>query len=340
MNNSPSKPALISILMPVKNAEPYLHECLDSILNQTYQDWELIAINDHSSDASAAILEQYSQKDSRICWMENNGQGIIDALQTAYQQCSGSYITRMDADDMMSPDKLTKMQAQLEDYGHGHLALGQVQYFSDSELGNGYKRYASWLNQLITTGENWKDLYRECVIPSPCWLVHRYDFDKAGAFDSDRWPEDYDLCFRFYMAGLKCIPSDSILHHWRDYSERTSRNDPHYADNRFLELKCEYFFRMHPRKDQTLVLLGAGKKGKAIAKLINERNIPFRWISNNENKVGKDIYGNKIESQKDFGQINNPCIILAISNPEEQEEIKAQLLHYGLVQGMHFHFFF
>ena len=156
----------------------------------------------------------------------------------------------MDADDIMSVDKLKVMQAQLEDYSYGHVALGQVKYFSENELGEGYKKYAYWLNGLTATGENWKDLFTECVIPSPCWMVYRVDLKRAGAFDSELWPEDYDLCFRFYMAGLKCIPSDKTLHHWRDYSDRTSRNDPHYADNRFFELKLLYFLKMYPRRDQ------------------------------------------------------------------------------------------
>lgn len=325
--------------MPVKNAGVYLEACLDSIINQEYQDWELIAINDHSKDNSADILSDYDARDNRVTWQDNSGHGIIEALRLAHSLSSGNYITRMDADDLMTADKLKVMQAQLEDYSHGHLALGQVKYFSENSLGDGYKKYANWLNKLISKGENWKDLYKECVIPSPCWMVHRVDLKRAGAFEPELWPEDYDLCFRFYMAGLKCIPSDKILHHWRDYSERTSRNDPHYADNRFLNLKCEYFFRMHPRKDQNLVLWGAGKKGKSIADKMIEKQQDFIWLSNNENKIGKEIYGIIIQHQDDIEYINNPCILIAVSNPTEQKELEEKLLALKLVKGINYHFF-
>lgn len=325
--------------MPVKNAAPFLHDCLQSILAQDYTNWELIAVNDHSTDISEKILSEYAAKDSRIAYHNNKGKGIIEALRLAFENAEGEFMTRMDADDLMTPNKLSKMSSQLKDYGHGHLALGQVKYFSENELGDGYKKYAAWLNGLIKTGDNWKDLFKECVIPSPCWMVHRYDLKKAGAFDSNLWPEDYDLCFRFYLSGLKCIPSDQVLHHWRDYSTRTSRNDPHYADNRFLDLKCEYFFRFHPRKDQELVLWGAGKKGKEIAKKIIDQKLDFTWLSNNENKIARDIYGIIVQDQKQISGIKNPCIIIAIANPKEQEEVEKKLMAMKLIKGMHYHFF-
>lgn len=339
MNNQNKDKDLISILMPVKNAAPYLEECLNSILAQEYENWELIAVNDHSSDGSENILDAYAKKDKRITRHNNRGKGIIEALRLAYQLSTGDFITRMDADDIMTTDKLKVMQAQLADYSYGHVALGQVKYFSENELGEGYKKYANWLNGLCATGENWKDLFKECVIPSPCWMVHRVDLKRAGAFDSELWPEDYDLCFRFYMAGLKCIPTDKILHHWRDYSDRTSRNDPHYADNRFFELKLLYFLKMYPRRDQNLVLLGAGKKGKAIAEKLNQEKMNFTWLSNNKKKIGKEIYGHIIQSQEQLTAMKSPVFMIAISNPKEQNEIEKQILEMGLVRGMHYHFF-
>lgn len=330
---------LISIMMPVKNAGLYLVECLDSIINQEYKHWELIAINDHSTDDSENILETYANKDVRISFKKNSGSGIIDALRLAYSLSSGNFITRMDADDIMTSNKLRIMQTQLADYQQGHIALGQVKYFSENELGDGYKKYAAWLNSLIVSGENWKDIFRECVIPSPCWMVYRTDFNKAGAFDNDLWPEDYDLCFRFYMAGLKCIPTEDILHHWRDYGDRTSRNDPHYADNRFFELKLHYFLKMYPRSDQNLVLMGAGKKGKQIAKKLVDEKLDFNWLSNNEKKIGKEIYGLQLQSEKELLAIKNPIIIIAISNPSEQKLLEELLLNQGLIKGHNYHFF-
>ena len=97
--------------MAVKDTEPYLVECLDSIINQTYSNWELIAVNDHSSDNSLNILQDYALKDARIKVIENDGEKLIAALQTGYKHVSGSLINRMDSDDKMPDYKLEIMVA-------------------------------------------------------------------------------------------------------------------------------------------------------------------------------------------------------------------------------------
>ncbi len=320
-----SKSASISVLMPVRNALPYLKKCLNSLLAQDCSDWELIAINDHSTDESAALLQAYAQKDPRIAVYENTGQGIIDALRLAYTHAKGSYITRMDADDWMPPNKLSHLRAQLLEAGLGHLATGLVHYFSEQPLGEGYQRYAAWLNALTRSGRNFEALYKECVIPSPCWMLHRNDLDACQAFLPNRYPEDYDLCFRFYEAGLVCLPCQTILHHWRDSSGRTSRHDPHYANNNFLSLKVAYFLRLHYDKMRPLVLWGAGKKGKAVARLLQAAGVDFHWVCNNPNKIGHNIYGQILRPTSFAEMLDRPQRLLLVAEPLAQAQIHTQL---------------
>ena len=123
----------VSIVMPVKNAMPFFKECLDSVLMQTYSNWELLVVNDGSTDDSLAILFEYEQKDNRIKVYSNNGVGIIDALRLAYANSSGELVTRMDADDIMSEDKLQIMSDNLLSAGKGNLAVGLVKYFAEGE---------------------------------------------------------------------------------------------------------------------------------------------------------------------------------------------------------------
>jgi len=137
-----SKQPLVSILMPAKNASLFLGECIDSIIAQSYKDWELIVVDDNSSDDTAQILADYSSRDNRIQCFSNAGSGIIAALQLAFSESYGSYITRMDADDKMSADKLALMTAALHKKGRGHVAVGLVKYFSADGVGEGYRRYA------------------------------------------------------------------------------------------------------------------------------------------------------------------------------------------------------
>ena len=138
--------------MPVKNAVPFLAECIDSIISQSFKDWELIAVDDGSTDGSFKILQTYEKSDDRITAYQNDGSGIIDALRLAYSHSQGEMITRMDADDLMTTDKLQVLQQNLQNHGVGHLAVGGVKYFSAETLGDGYLRYEKWLNELTAQG--------------------------------------------------------------------------------------------------------------------------------------------------------------------------------------------
>lgn len=295
--------------MPVKNAGTYLADCLNSIINQTENNWELIAVNDNSTDNSLSILNEFALKDERIEVFTNNGKGIIDALRLAYSKSMGNFISRMDADDLMAKNKLLLLKQKLLELGTGFVATGLVKYFPENELGDGYKKYEAWLNKLTSNQNNFTEIYKECVMPSPCWMLHRSDLEKCEAFEHNRYPEDYDLCFRFYKYKLKVAGVKEVLHYWRDYPTRTSRTDENYFDNRFLQLKLHYFLQLDYKLNKTLVLWGAGKKGKFIAKHLIKKNMPFKWITNNPKKIGKEIYGITIENQNNVSSKKTQVII-------------------------------
>ena len=164
---------LISIIIPFKNTESYLADCLNSIVKQSCSNWELLIVDDGSTDTSYEVVKHYTYNESRIHLFKNEGRGIIEALRTAYKHTKGTFVTRMDSDDVMASNKLEQMQQSLLTYGKGHLALGQVRYFSEEGVGNGYKRYETWLNGLTSNGTNFNEIYKECVIPSPCWMVYK-----------------------------------------------------------------------------------------------------------------------------------------------------------------------
>ncbi|WP_425237284.1 glycosyltransferase [Ulvibacterium sp.] len=330
---------LVSILIPFKDTARFLPECLDSILNQEYAHWEVLAINDHSTDDSWEVVNTFVEEDSRINVFENEGEGIIDALRTAYTESQGLLITRMDSDDVMGPNKLQVLVQSLLKKGKGHLAVGQVRYFSDRGISNGYERYEQWLNGLTLNGSNYSEIYKECVVPSPCWMVYREDLDACGAFDANRYPEDYDLTFRFYEKGLGCIPCDQILHYWRDYDTRTSRTSEHYAQNYFLEIKLHYFLKLEYDTERPLTIWGAGNKGKEIAKGLLKRNIAFFWLCDNPNKIGKSIYGKEMLHYTTLQGLKNPQSIVTVANEKAQKMIRDYFLELGQKSGKDYFFF-
>lgn len=324
------KKPLISIILPAKNAENFLRETLDSIHNQSYDLWECICVNDNSTDQTAQVLKEYAVKDARFTALDNSGKGVISALQRGYKQSKGELITRMDADDLMPEYKLSVLSNVLLERGKGHVATGKIKYFN--ALGDGFLNYERWLNGLVEDENHWAHIYKECVIASPNWMLFREDFDELRAFDSQIYPEDYELVFRMYAAGLKVAGVNQVTLLWRDHALRASRTSELYADNRFLALKLDYWKSQDYIKGDTAVLIGAGKKGKAVARELQRLEIPFKWLTNNPKKIGHDIYGVILKSLESC-EFSSGGILLAVSSPPELEELEEELIHNSHVLG-------
>ena len=329
----------ISIVMPVKNEALYLRECLDSIVSQSFKDWELWICDDHSNDNTLEIIVEYCDKYPSINYLINKEHGIIPALNLAYSKCTGKYITRMDGDDIMPPKKLETLFSLLQKKGRGYVATGKVKYFPEEDIADGFYTYQNWLNSLCINQNHWDEVYKECVIPSPCWLAHRQDFDSCGGFKDSVYPEDYDLVFRMYTKGLKVIASQDILHLWRDHALRTSRNSEHYQTQTFFELKLKYFLSTESIQGKNLVIWGAGKKGKVLAGHLNTLDKKFHWVCNNKNKIGHEILGIVMQDYLEIEQIKNPVVLITVSGHEDRSEIVNFLEKIGLKPNKSFFMF-
>ena len=317
---------LVSIIMAAKDTEPYIRECLDSICHQTYANWELICVNDHSQDQTLQIMREYAAQDVRIKVIDATNHKLIPCLKEGYKEATGDLINRMDSDDRMPLEKLSLLVDKWLQYGKGYIIAGGTQHFVDEgEVGGGFRRYEEWLNEVARTSTHWQQIYRECVIPSHCWMLHRDDFEKAGGFEPEVYPEDYDLCFRFYREGLTVIGIDKILHFWRDRSNRISRTWAEYKDNRYFEMKLRYFYALDRNVKKPLVVWGAGRNGKDLVKLILEKESTIHWVCDNPQKIGKDIYGIRMESFEHITTLTNPQILVVVSMPDESRKIREQL---------------
>lgn len=253
---------------------------------------------------------------------------------------TGQLITRMDADDYPAPNKLERLRNLLLRHGPGHLATGMVEYFSDEfELGEGYLRYNNWINRVSLENRHWPEIYRECTIPSPCWMTWREDFLRAGAHDRDVNPEDYDLAFRFYRERLRVVVVPEVLHYWRDHVKRSSRNLESHANQEYFRIKIPWFLEIDRDVNRPLVVWGAGRKGKEIARMLISENAAFRWICETPSKWGHLVYGVKMEPTAILAELENPQIILAVSSPTEQPLIEAQLQTQGRISGEDYFWF-
>jgi glycosyltransferase involved in cell wall biosynthesis len=113
----------ISVLMPVYNAQPYLEKSVESILNQSFTDFEFIIINDGSTDGSLAILQQYAQKDSRIRLISRENRGLVKTLNEGLRLAKAPLIARMDADDIAAPERFA-LQKDFMDNNTDYICVG------------------------------------------------------------------------------------------------------------------------------------------------------------------------------------------------------------------------
>lgn len=313
---------MISILMPVKNEALHLNALLSSIVNQSEKDFELIAVDDHSTDDSFAIIKQFSINDSRIKVFQSPKVGIIPALQYAYSKSLGQYITRQDSDDIMPIDKLENLLKILKSNGEGIVATGKVQYFSDFELKDGFKKYEKWLNSLCDTDSHYDQIFKECTLASSNWLIHRRDFEKIGAFNDSRYPEDYHFLFKAYENKLKIKSSNQVTHLWRDHKDRASRNLEQYKDQKFFSFKLFYFKKIYG--SSRICLWGAGPTGKKLAKELIAHDIDFHWVTNNMRKIGKSIYGVNIYDYHTLKDRSDHRLIISVT----QRDALATIISY------------
>ena len=107
----------ISVILPVYNSEDYLKECLDSLINQTFDDFEVLCINDGSSDNSLAILREYEKTDSRITVIDQENQGVAKTRNNGLSLVKGNYVYFMDGDDELDKNAFKKLHDNLASNG-------------------------------------------------------------------------------------------------------------------------------------------------------------------------------------------------------------------------------
>jgi glycosyltransferase involved in cell wall biosynthesis len=219
-----SKPK-VSVLVPAYNAMEYLPETISSVLNQTYQDFEIIIVNDGSSDHIEVWAKQLS--DARIHFFSQNNQGLASARNTGLAKAQGEYIAFIDADDLWLPTKLEK-QVQILD-NNPDIGLVYTWIALIDENGN----HQGKLRKNHLQGNVWIELTTHNIVEcGSVALVKRECFDRVGLFDEDlpfSCSEDWDMWLRvaaYYSFGLVKEPlvyyrchSNNLSNRWQAMEE-------------------------------------------------------------------------------------------------------------------------
>jgi len=185
-----SNSRLVTVLMPVYNGEQYIGQAIESILNQTFRDFEFVIINDGSTDGSPRILKEYEQQDPRVRVHHQGNRGLGDALNTGLELAQGLYIARMDADDISLPQRLAKQVAFMEAHPEVGVCGTWVETIGDG--GGDVWRYPTDDATMRCS------LIFESVLAHPSVMMRRALFAETGLdYRLEYSPcEDYDLWVR------------------------------------------------------------------------------------------------------------------------------------------------
>lgn len=230
----------ISVILPFFNAEATLSFALESLANQTFPDFEVILVNNNSSDKSPEIAQKFCTTDSRFKLFCESRQGVVYAANTAASHAKGKYIARIDADDLALPQRLEKQFGFLETHPQTGLVGTNLIYRSHIPHTKGFKLYVQWLNSLKNADEIRQKRFIELPIANPTTMFRSETMRQHGLYRKGNFPEDYEMVLRWLNAGVQIDKMPDRLLIWNDYPQRLTRTNPDYSKDAFFEVKARY----------------------------------------------------------------------------------------------------
>jgi len=320
----------ISVLMPCYNREHTLEETLESIAAQSLEDFEVVAVDDGSTDQTAAILTRWQAKDARFRLIRLPHAGIIPALNTGLAEARADLIARMDADDKMHPARLEKQVAYLETHPEVALVSSLVAGFPAGKLRHGFQHYIDWLNSLTSHEDICREMYVESPLCHPTVAFRKKVVVDLGGYQEHGWAEDYDLWLRMEAASHRFAKLPETLLEWREHPERLTRTDSRYSLENFIRAKAHYLAAGPLANRDAVFIWGAGMHGRRLSKHLLRAEVPLKaFVDIDSKKIGRTRRGRPILSPADlpksWGASQNPALLAAVGAAGARELIRAQL---------------
>ena len=217
---------LISIVLPVYNGEKYLRESIDSVLAQTYKNWELLIVDDCSTDSSAAIAKEYASKDRRIYYYRNeNNLRLPRNLNKGFRLAKGDYLTWTSDDNKFKPTALEKMYDALKNNQNAQFVFASCRVInSEGEA----------IEYIMVDDKRKKQIVGHNVVGA-CFMYTRKAYEEVGEYNPDfTLVEDYDYWQRIY-AKFNAVAISDILYEYRWHDGALTSTMKKDAFNKTLE---------------------------------------------------------------------------------------------------------
>lgn len=335
----------VSVLLPCRNVATWLPECIESLAAQSLPDFEVLAVDDRSTDETGELLRRWSARDDRVRVLEIapgapvTGEdeapegGLVRALDLAVAASRAPLLARMDGDDIAGPRRLEHQRDFLAARPDLAGCGTAVELFPHSEVGEGYLRYAAWLNGLTDPVELWRDLFVECPVAHPTLMIRRSVLSGLGGYRDPGWPEDYDLVLRLHAAGMRIANVPEPLLRWRVRPDRHSLASNRYSARAFRRCKVHFLDQAFLPPSRPLVVWGAGKVGKPLARELLRQGRPVSaFVDLDPRKIGQEIHGAPVLDPGGFEILasqDEPYVLAAVGSPGARDEIRTALAALG-----------
>lgn len=322
---------LVSVILPFYNASQTLKRAIDSILNQTYQQFELILIDNSSSDSSYEIAESYQNNDERISLIKEPRRGVVFASNAGIRIAKGQFIARMDADDFSYPNRLEDQIKEFEKDTSTGVVSGLVDYQGE-EMNEGFITYVNWLNTIKSDIEINLNQFVEFPLANPSTMFRKSLFDQYGLYIEGEFPEDYELFLRLKSKGVKMVKSNKKVLLWNDLHTRLTRNDSRYSQEAFFQIKAKYLSLWLEKNNPdypNVYIWGAGRLSRRRSDLLKNCGIKIiNYIDVKESSTS--IHYEAIPPPKDA------FIVSYVANRGARDEIREFLNSRSYREGQNY----
>ena len=322
----------ISVVLPVFNAERTIKRALQSILEQSLKDIEVIVVNDGSTDGTSNVLR--SVNDSRVQCLQTPHQGVAMAMNDGVSIAQAPLIARMDSDDVSHPDRLKHQMSFLNQHDVDVVGC-QVRIVDQAGATvESMARYQNWINEeTLTEQEITAYRFVELPIVNPTILARRAYFE-LKCLDS-KLPEDYDLMLRAAEKGFRFGKVPKVLFDWIDSHDRLTRNDNRYSIDAFMNCRRHHLLGGPLREQRQVKFWGVGKTGKPWIRWLQEQGVDIEQaIEVSPRKIGQTVHGVVVEPPDALSNFDGTVIVIAVGASGARPLIRQHLLQHGYRPGI------
>ncbi|MGL5820568.1 MAG: glycosyltransferase family 2 protein [Sarcina sp.] len=297
---------MITVIMPLYNKGNYVEEAIESILNQSYEDFELIVVDDKSTDLSLKKASAFKDKRIKI-YCNNQNLGVSATTNIAIRNSNGDIIVRMDADDVANKNRLFEIKKFFDKHEHIQVVGSNFEVFSDSEIPEGFYRFMDYTKN-ITSYEDIKENFTVMPIISQPTMAYRKKIFEGELLNYDsqyKTAEDYEQLGRMLCNKIKIEKIEKKLLRYRYINNSLSNGNTELGIKNSLEIKLKYILDFH--KDEIEfkknIYIWGTKKHASFLKEIIKKNKYFNilgYVDFNENILSEDKDGYNVFNPKSF----------------------------------------